>query len=301
MIIETKDLNKKFQSKQVLDHININITKGSIFGLLGPNGAGKTTFIRLLTKIIEPDSGEILFEGKPLLMSDVYQMGYLPEERGLYKKMGVEEQLLFFASLKNIPNNQAKKAIKNWAEKFDLGKLLKKPAEELSKGMQQKVQLMASLLHNPKLLILDEPFSGFDPIHAQLLQEEIIALKEQGTSIVLSSHRMDTVEQLCDHLALINQGKVILDGELEEIQKAYSKQEWILEYDGELPQTNELFKIDCLKDSKEKRVLIKPIGKVSLNEMLAVLLNKGISIKSIKEQKPNMNTIFIDAVAQTQK
>ncbi len=301
MIIETKDLNKKFQSKQVLDHININIPKGSIFGLLGPNGAGKTTFIRLLTKIIEPDSGEILFEGKPLSMSDVYQMGYLPEERGLYKKMGVEEQLLFFASLKNIPNNQAKKAIKNWAEKFDLGKLLKKPAEELSKGMQQKVQLMASLLHNPKLLILDEPFSGFDPIHAQLLQEEIIALKEQGTSIVLSSHRMDTVEQLCDHLALINQGKVILDGELEEIQKAYSKQEWILEYDGELPQTNELFKIDCLKDSKEKRVLIKPIGKVSLNEMLAVLLNQGISIKSVKEQKPNMNTIFIEAVAQTQK
>ncbi len=298
MIIETKDITKYFQGKLVLDQINISIPKASIFGLLGPNGAGKTTFIRILTKIIEADAGEILFEGKPLLLTDVYQMGYLPEERGLYKKMGVEEQLLFFASLKNIPNNQAKKAIKNWAEKFDLANLLHKPAEELSKGMQQKVQLMASLLHAPKLLILDEPFSGFDPIHAQLLQDEIVALKQQGTSIILSSHRMETVEQLCDHLALINHGKVILKGSLNQIQKAYSKQEWILEYEGNKPQNHVLFSCENLQDPFLKQVSIKPREGVSLNEILTALLSQGIVIKSIKEQQPSMNAIFIDAIAQ---
>lgn len=298
MIIETNEISKYFQGKLVLDLINIQIPKGSIFGLLGPNGAGKTTFIRILTKIIEADAGEVLFEGKPLSMKDVYLMGYLPEERGLYKKMGIEEQLLFFASLKNIPSSQAKKAIKTWAEKFDLAHLLNKPAEELSKGMQQKVQLMASLLHAPKLLILDEPFSGFDPIHAQLLQDEIIALKQQGTTIILSSHRMETVEQLCDHLALINHGKVILKGSLNQIQKAYAKQEWILEYEGNEPQNQVLYSCETLQDNSLKQVSIKPCEGVSLNQILTALLSQGIVIKSIKEQQPSMNAIFIEAIAQ---
>ncbi len=298
MIIETNNICKYFQGKLILDNININIPEASIFGLLGPNGAGKTTLIRILTKIIEADSGSVLFDGKPLLMKDVYHMGYLPEERGLYKKMGLEEQLLFFAALKNIPYIQAKQAIKKWALKFDLAHLLNKPAEELSKGMQQKVQLMASLIHNPKLLILDEPFSGFDPIHAQLLQEEIKSLKAQGTSIILSSHRMETVELLCDHLALINQGRVILDGEFNQIQKAFTKNEWVLEYEGNQPQNNTVFHFEQILENNASMLLIKPFTTVSLNQILAELMHQNIAIKSIKQHQPSMNSIFIEAVAQ---
>jgi len=298
MILETRKINKQFQSKLVLNDINLSIPKGSIFGLLGPNGAGKTTFIRILTKIIAADSGQVLFDGHPLSMEDIFKMGYLPEERGLYKKMGVEEQLLFFAALKNTPLKKAKDSIASWAKKFDLLNVLHKPAEELSKGMQQKVQFMAALIHEPKLLILDEPFSGFDPIHAQLLLDEILALKANGTSIILSSHRMETVEQLCDHLALINKGKVILSGELKQIQKNHSKNEWELEFEGPIPQNNANFQIHEFNTPKTNCVLIKPLSDISLNQVLIELINQGVQIKNIKKQKASMASIFIEAVAE---
>lgn len=298
MIIESINISKQFNNKKALKSISLSIPKASIFGLLGPNGAGKTTFIRILTKILNADTGELLFDGRPLQMEDVYKMGYLPEERGLYKKMAVEEQLLFFASLKNTPQRKAKQAIKEWAQKFDLSQVLDKPAEELSKGMQQKVQLMAALIHEPKLLILDEPFSGFDPIHAQLLQDEIIALKEKGTSIILSSHRMETVEQLCDNIALINQGKVILSGTVNAIQKAYSKDEWLLEYETVTPVSCDLFEVQMLQSTQYKSVRIVPKQTISLNEVLTEIISKGVVIKNIKEQQASLSEIFIDAVAQ---
>jgi len=234
-------------------------------------------------------------------MSAVFQMGYLPEERGLYKKMGIEEQLLFFAALKNTPLKKAKANIKSWAQKFELNGVLHKQAEELSKGMQQKVQLMAALIHEPKLLILDEPFSGFDPIHAQLLLDEILALKDNGTSIILSSHRMETVEQLCEHLALINKGNVILSGELKQIQKNHSKNEWELEYDGQVPMNSPCFNVHTFENQNANSVLIKPLENITLNQVLAELLNQGIQIKNIKEQKASMASIFIEAVAENKQ
>jgi ABC-2 type transport system ATP-binding protein len=301
MILETNHINKNFHGKNILTEINLAIPKGTIYGLIGPNGAGKTTLIRILTKIIKQDAGEILFDGHQIKIEDVFKMGYLPEERGLYKKMGVEEQLLFFAALKNTPLKKAKSNIKAWAQKFDLEGVLYKNAEELSKGMQQKVQLLAALIHEPQLLILDEPFSGFDPIHAQLLLDEILALKAKGTSIILSSHRMENVEQLCDNLALINQGKLVLSGELNQIQKKYSKNEWLIEFEGHSPQNSNYFEVQEIENLKTNSVLIKPQGNINLNLVLGELMNQGVQLKNIKEQKASMASIFIEAVAENKQ
>ena len=223
MILTAKNIHKSYTNHVALHDVSIEIPEQSIFGLLGPNGAGKTSLIRILTQIVQADSGEIHFGGEKLQAKHIFDMGYLPEERGLYKKMKVGEQLLYFAELKGLNNREAKQKLKYWIDKFEIQGWLGKKVEELSKGMQQKVQFIATVLHDPKLIILDEPFSGFDPINAQLLVEEISLLKKNGASIIFSTHRMDSVDQLCDHIALINKAHVVLDGAVSEVKNKFKQ------------------------------------------------------------------------------
>ncbi|MCE2740539.1 MAG: ATP-binding cassette domain-containing protein [Sphingobacteriales bacterium] len=299
MIIQIDQLNKRYQQHQALKEVSLSVKEGSIFGLLGPNGAGKTSLIRILTQITEADTGQILFEGEPLNPSHIYQMGYLPEERGLYKKMTVKDQLLYFAELKGLSNKQAKEKLKYWVDKFDIRSWLNKKVEELSKGMQQKIQFIATVIHEPKLLILDEPFSGFDPINAQLLVDEILLLKSKGTSIIFSTHRMDSVELLCDHIALINQSEKILDGNVRELQQAFKKNLFEVKYTGQT-----LFNTDWMQviETKEKDGYTSQLIHIGLhlnpNQFLQQLLQEPIGIVSFQEKLPSMEDIFISAVQQ---
>jgi len=299
MIIQIDQINKRYQQHQALKEVSLSVKEGSIFGLLGPNGAGKTSLIRILTQITEADTGQILFEGEPLNPSHIYQMGYLPEERGLYKKMTVKDQLLYFAELKGLSNKQAKEKLKYWVDKFDIRSWLNKKVEELSKGMQQKIQFIATVIHEPKLLILDEPFSGFDPINAQLLVDEILLLKSKGTSIIFSTHRMDSVELLCDHIALINQSEKILDGNVRELQQAFKKNLFEVKYTGQT-----LFNTDWMQviETKEKDGYTSQLIHIGLhlnpNQFLQQLLQEPIGIVSFQEKLPSMEDIFISAVQQ---
>ena len=220
-ILAAEGVTKKFVGHMALDNISISIPKNCIYGLLGPNGAGKTTFIRIINQITHPDSGRILFDGRDLAPEDVAQIGYLPEERGLYKSMKVGEQAMYLAQLKGLSKTEAKTRLKMWFEKLEIGDWWNKKIQELSKGMAQKIQFIVTVLHEPKLLIFDEPFSGFDPINANRIKDEILELKEKGTSIIFSTHRMESVEELCDHIALLNNSKKVLDGKLKDIKKAY--------------------------------------------------------------------------------
>jgi len=218
-VIEAINVCKTFGEQRVSKNISLAVREGSIYGLLGPNGAGKTTLIRMLSTITQPDSGEIRFRGDALKDVHAHQMGYMPEERGLYKKMTVAEQLLFFAELRGLSNRDAKAAVKHWLQRLDMMDWARKKVEEISKGMAQKVQFVSCVLHNPKLLILDEPFSGFDPVNADLIKDLILELKRGGTSVIFSTHRMDNVESLCDHLAIIHKGEKVLDGSVSEIRR----------------------------------------------------------------------------------
>jgi len=220
-ILEIQNLSKSYGSHVALNSINLNIPKGKIFGLLGPNGAGKTTLIRIINQIIEADSGTVSFEGMPLKGSHISQIGYLPEERGLYKKMKVWDQLIYFAQLKGLSNQEAKQKINKWLLKLDIQSWKEKKIEDLSKGMAQKIQFIATIIHEPKLLILDEPFSGFDPVNAEIIKNEILELNANGTSIVLSTHRMESVELLCDEIAMIHKSNKVLDGSIKEIKNKF--------------------------------------------------------------------------------
>src|SRR5690606_30759373 len=211
-MLEIHNIIKQYAEHRALDDVSMTIPAGKIFGLLGPNGAGKTSLIRIINQITAPDEGHILFDGQPLSPDHIAQIGYLPEERGLYKKMEVGEQMIYLAQLKGFSKQQAKARLDHWFERLDMKAWWKKKIEDLSKGMQQKVQFIATVLHEPKLIILDEPFSGFDPINAQIIQDEILKLNQEGATIIYSTHRMETVEELCDHIALINKSKKILDG-----------------------------------------------------------------------------------------
>ena len=220
-LLVAENIDKSFGNFKALDDISIRVPKESIFGLLGPNGAGKTTFIRIINQITMPDKGVVYFDGNKLESDDVHYIGYLPEERGLYKRMKVGEQALYLAQLKGLSGSEAKKRIKYWFDKFEIGAWWNKKVEELSKGMAQKIQFIITVLHEPKLLIFDEPFSGFDPINANLIKEEILELKKKGSTIIFSTHRMESVEELCEHIALIHQSKKVLDGKLVDIKKKF--------------------------------------------------------------------------------
>lgn len=280
-IIEIKNVSKSFGEKVALENVSLEIPEGKIFGLLGPNGAGKTTLIRIINRITIPTSGQVLFQGKPITQSDVERIGYMPEERGLYRQMKVGEQAMYFAQLKGMSKADAQASLKEWFERFGIQKWWNKKVEELSKGMAQKVQFITTVVHNPKLLILDEPFSGFDPVNAEIVRREILRLKEEGSTIILSTHDMSSVEELCDNLALINNSHVVITGGVDEIRRQFGKN------DVELVYTDE--------QGTHTSILPKETdGALTLESYL----QKGVNIVSYRELIPRMNDIFIKLVSE---
>lgn len=299
-LIEAKNIVKRFATHTALDDVSVSFPEKSIFGLLGPNGAGKTTLIRIMNQITGPDSGTVLFENRLLDASHSEQIGYLPEERGLYRKMPVGEQAMYLAQLKGLSKKEAKKRLLEWFERFEMQGWWKKKIEELSKGMQQKVQFIVTVLHEPRLLILDEPFSGFDPINAQLIKQEILRMRDNGATIILSTHNMGSVEELCDHIALINKSKKILDGSVKEIRRAYSTNTFDLSFRGSMIGfTNAMWTGAELVDRKEEEGMnharVRLLGNTSPNKLLEALL-PAVEIHSFTEVIPTMNDIFIAKV-----
>jgi len=298
-------VEKKYGNFVALDKLDLHVPINSIFGLLGPNGAGKTTFIRIVNQITAPDSGEILIDGKKLSQVHINEIGYLPEERGLYKKMKVGEQALYLCRLKGLSRNDAYKQLKFWFEKFEIGAWWDKKVEELSKGMQQKIQFIITVLHKPKLLIFDEPFSGFDPINTNQLKQEILKLRYEGATILFSTHNMSSVEEICDHIALINRAKKVLDGNVNEIRNEYASGIYEFTYKGyfqklaatltsiyEILETSEADGISKIKI----RLLDKTISE---NDLIRKMLEYG-AVLSFNLVKPSMNDIFITVVEATQ-
>ena len=303
-IISAQNIVKQFGSFTALDDVSISVPEKSIFGLLGPNGAGKTTLIRIINQITAPDSGQIFFGGEKLSPKHTEQIGYLPEERGLYKKMEVGEQCVYLAQLKGLSKKGATKKLKEWFEKFEMQDWWKKKTEELSKGMQQKVQFVVTVLHEPKVLILDEPFSGFDPINASLTKNEVLRLKNNGTTILVSTHNMSSVEELCDNIALINKAKVILHGSVREIRQQYKANTYEVEFTGDLMTfTKALFKdfelLEKHVDGANCKAKVKLLYDKSPNDLLNTVL-PYIQIQSFREILPSMNDIFISKVQQTE-
>ncbi len=292
-LFEAKNIHKQYAEHKALDGVSIQVPQGSIYGLLGPNGAGKTTFIRIINQITAPDSGNITFNGEPLQQKHIAQIGYLPEERGLYKKMKVGEQALYLAQLKGLSKKKAKEKLHYWFQKLEITSWWDKKVEELSKGMAQKVQFITTVLHEPKLLIFDEPFSGFDPVNAELIKKEILALKEQGATIIFSTHRMESVEELCDHIALINQGKCILQGSVDEVKYAYRSHTYQLQFEGELKAVNDFEIIS----QKENNAVFQTLNGKDSNHLLQQLLPQ-VKIVSFQEQLPSINDIFIQKVSE---
>ena len=300
-IIDVQHVTKRFSEHVALDDISVSVPQGCVFGLLGPNGAGKTTLIRILMRISFPDKGEIFFKGHPLSENDVYDMGYLPEERGLYKKMKTGEQAMYLAQLKGLDKQEAYKRLRAKFEQFNIMEWWNKPIEELSKGMQQKVQFITTILHRPSFLILDEPFSGFDPINANLLKDEIAQLKKEGATIVLSTHNMASVEEICDHIALINRSRKILEGDIYEVKKRFKKTIFSIQVPNcpdniiqEL-QSRRYTVCDQSQNDYYTRFDIKLPDGESPNELLR-LFTQNCEIHSFNEIMPTMNDIFIEQV-----
>ena len=296
-ILKLEQLVKQYANHRAVDGVSFEVPKGRIFGLLGPNGAGKTSIIRMITTITSPDGGQIFFNGEPLNASHPAQIGYMPEERGLYKKMAVGEHLLYLAQLKNMPKKRAQEALKFWFEKFGILDWWDKKVQELSKGMQQKIQFIATVVHEPKLLILDEPFSGLDPINTQLIQQEIYALHEQGTSIIFSTHRMEQVEEICEYIVLINKGKNVLEGDVAQIKQDYKENLFQIHYEGVFP--DDLAASNQIIEHKNQKITIQLQEAHTSNQMLKQLLDRGVYIHSFKEILPTLNEIFIKRVSNT--
>lgn len=273
------------------DDVSIEIPKGKIFGLLGPNGAGKTTLIRMITRILYPDSGVILFNGEPLSDRHTEQTGYMPEERGLYKKMKVGEHLIYLGRLKGLSNPQAKANVHQWLEKFNITNWFNKNIEELSKGMSQKVQFIATVLHDPELLILDEPFSGLDPINSKLIEEEIYELSEKGKTIIFSTHRMEQVEEICDDIVLVNKGKKILEGGVKELKHRFKENKFRVSFNGEI-RNGLLDNLNVVSQSPGW-VVVKFDQEHQGNELLKRFVENGMEVTSFNEELPSINDIFI--------
>ncbi len=278
-LIECKEVCKSFGEKVALNHVSIDIPEGKIFGLLGPNGAGKTTLIRIINRITIPNSGEVFFKGAPITQRDVEKIGYMPEERGLYRKMKVGDQAMYLAQLKGMSSRDAKVALKEWFIRFGIQDWWDKKVEELSKGMAQKLQFITTVVHKPSLLILDEPFSGFDPVNADIIRKEILRLRDEGATIVLSTHNMESVEELCDEIALINKAHLVITGGVEDIRREYGN------------NNVELVYTDA--DGRHTEVLPR---EVDGNSTLESYIAKGVTINSYKELMPRMNDIFIKLV-----
>lgn len=299
-MLRIEQVSKRFGAFTALDGITMEVPAGQVFGLLGPNGAGKTTLIRIITRITGPDEGRVLLNGHEMGPDDVIQLGYLPEERGLYKKMKVGEQALYLAQLKGLKKAEAHKRLKQWFDRWDMMGWWNKKVEELSKGMAQKVQFVTTVLHKPRLLILDEPFSGFDPINAELVRQEILRMRAEGTTVMLSTHNMGSVEELCDHIALIDRSRKVLDGRVRDIRRQYATNTYRIEYKGPqvafanaLSFTGELLDVQNGEDMSVARVRIAKDG--TLNQVLKQVLT-AVEVRGVHEEIPSMHDVFIRAV-----
>ncbi|MGB0882854.1 MAG: ABC transporter ATP-binding protein [Vicingaceae bacterium] len=301
-LLHVKRVYKSYAEHKALHNVSLHIKEQSIFGLLGPNGAGKTTLIRIINQITGPDKGEVLFQKEKLAPKHIAQIGYLPEERGLYKKMKVGEQALYLAQLKGMNKAEAKQKLKYWFEKFEIDGWWDKKIEELSKGMAQKVQFITTVLHEPKLLILDEPFSGFDPINTNLIKKEILELREKGSTIIFSTHNMESVEEICDDIALINKSKKILDGKVLDIKEAYKSNIFEIVFVGNMIAfSNALWTAFQILEKKQVdnriHVKIKATKASDVNQLLQVIVN-DVQVISVHELTPSMNDIFIQKVQE---
>ncbi len=293
-ILSAQHITKRYTTHTALDDVSIQIPKGSIFGLLGPNGAGKTSLIRIITQITAPDQGEVFFKGELLAPKHIAHIGYLPEERGLYKKMKVGDQLLYLARLKGLSKDAAMDKLKEWFKKFEIQTWWGKNVEDLSKGMAQKIQFVATVLHEPELLILDEPFTGFDPVNANLIKDEILKLRDKGCTIIFSTHRMESVEELCDNIALINKSKKILDGPTKTIKNQYKTNTYVVEGEGKLVSLPSQFDVRSMQEGEDgffKAIIRLPQG-VLPNQLIEVLIGQ-VQVHSFVEHIPSMNEIFI--------
>ena len=299
-ILEAIDVCKAYAEHVALDGVSLSIPEGSIFGLLGPNGAGKTSLIRIITQITGADEGEIRFRGERLKPEHAAQVGYLPEERGLYKKMKVGEQLLYLARLRGLSRNDATARIKQWVARFDLRDWVGRNVEDLSKGMQQKVQFIATVMHDPKLIILDEPFSGFDPINANLIKDEILELRKQGATIIFSTHRMESVEELCDNIALINRSRKVLDGPVGLIRDQFKTNTYAVEGRGKLMVVHPDFEVveQAERENGHFYARVQLHAGVRPNDLLRYLI-ANVEVESFREQIPSINEIFIRRVRET--
>ena len=281
-IIECKNICKNFGEKVALDHVSLDIPEGKIFGLLGPNGAGKTTLIRIINRITIPTEGEVIFNGRPITQADVARIGYMPEERGLYRKMKVGDQAMYLAQLKGMTAAGARNALKDWFVRFGIQSWWDKKVEELSKGMAQKLQFITTVVHKPSLMILDEPFSGFDPVNAELIRQEILRLKDEGATIILSTHNMESVEELCDNIALINKARLVITGGVDDIRRKYGNNNVELVY----------------TDADGRHEVVLPRETDGASTLRTYLDKEGVQINSYKELMPRMNDIFIKLVTE---
>ena len=297
-LLELQNIKKYFATQKAVDDISFNIEQGSIFGLLGPNGAGKTTLLRMITGIFYQDSGEILFNGKAFdPLRDAQGIGYMPEERGLYKKMKIGEQAIYLARFKGLSRDQANVKVKEWFEKFEMQSWWNKKVEDLSKGMSQKLQFVTTVLHEPKLIILDEPFSGLDPVNANLIKEEIFKLAKNGSTIIFSTHRMEQVEEICDHIILVNKGKKILDGTVAEVKQQFKENVYHLGANV-FPQHLMTHIFNVVKYAPDK-LSIKLADDTTPNDVLRFFINQDVQINSFNEVLPSLNDIFIKLVEDT--
>lgn len=304
-IFSARSVNKVFADTKALTNVSISVSEQSIFGLLGPNGAGKTTLIRIINQITAPDSGEVFLSGKKMTRADIGQIGYLPEERGLYKKMKIGEQAIYLAQLKGMSRQDAIKNMKIWFEKFDIMTWWNKNIEELSKGMQQKVQFITTVVHKPRLLIFDEPFSGFDPINANLLKREILQLRDNGATIIFSTHNMESVEELCDHIALINKSVKIVDGQTDEIRERYKSNIFEVKYKGDFEKVSKALSgqitvLNHSENGKVNQIKVQFESAKSNNDLIQSLMPVA-EILSFEEIIPSMNDVFIRAVEESNK
>jgi ABC-2 type transport system ATP-binding protein len=296
-LFEAHNVTKQYGNQLALDNVSISVPEQSIYGLLGPNGAGKTTLIRIINQITAPDTGELFLNGKKLMPDDVQLIGYLPEERGMYKKMKVGEQALYFAQLKGLSKAEAMKRLKYWFKKLDITEWWGKKIEELSKGMAQKVQFVITVLHEPRLLIFDEPFTGFDPLNTRIIKNEILFLRERGATIIFSTHNMESVEELCDNITLINKAKTLLEGSVHEIRSQWAANEYDLVFDGDVRiEGNGHYQIlDQKQENSRSIIRLKTTSDIKTNEIIQTVMKSG-NLVSFNPSMPSMNEIFIRVI-----
>ena len=298
-VLQAKNLKKYYAIQKAVDDISFSVEPGSIFGLLGPNGAGKTTLLRMITGILYPDQGEILFEGKTFdPIKDVEKIGYMPEERGLYKKMKIGEQAMYLAQLKGLDKNHAMQLIKEWFIKLEMQSWWNKKVEDLSKGMSQKLQFVTTVVHNPKLIILDEPFSGLDPVNSNVIKEEIFQLAKNGATVLFSTHRMEQVEEICDHIVLVNKGKKILDGTVKNVKQEFKKYLFRVGFTS-IPANVQSQAFDVVKQEQDHSLVVKIHEGYSPNNVLQHFIQQNVAITSFNEILPSLNDIFIQLVEGT--